>query len=84
MDTTGLLLFTTDGDLGQRLLHPSHHVETYRAIVDGRCLDGDLEPLRAGHPPTAPSCSPARTRPRRSRTSAIPQPFPRSLRTMAV
>ena len=49
LDTTGLLLFTTDGDLAQRLLHPSHHVDkSYLAIVDGRVRDADLEPLRAG------------------------------------
>lgn len=48
-DTTGLLLFTTDGDLSQDLLHPSKHVyKTYQALVDGQLTDRDLEPLRRG------------------------------------
>ena len=48
-DTTGLLLFTTDGDLSQDLLHPSKHVyKTYQALVDGHLTDRDLEPLRRG------------------------------------
>ncbi len=35
-DTTGLLLFSTNGELGHALLHPSHHVtKTYRALVKG-------------------------------------------------
>jgi 23S rRNA pseudouridine2605 synthase len=36
IDTTGLLLFSTDGDLGNLLLHPRHHVtKVYRATVWG-------------------------------------------------
>lgn len=77
MDTTGLLLFTTDGDLGQRLLHPSHHVwKTYRAIVDGRCLDGDLEPLRRGLTLDDGPCQPARCRVLEPADAHIPG-FPR-------
>jgi len=35
-DTTGLLLFTTDGELSHRLLHPKWKVpKTYVAVVDG-------------------------------------------------
>ena len=77
MDTTGLLLFTTDGDLGQRLLHPSHHVwKTYRAIVDGRCLDRDLEPLRRGLTLDDGPCQPARCRVLEPADARIPG-FPR-------
>ena len=36
IDTTGLLLFSTDGELGNHLLHPRHHVtKVYRATVWG-------------------------------------------------
>ena len=63
MDTTGLLLFTTDGDLGQRLLHPSMHVsKRYVALVDGRVRDRELEPLRAGIMLDDGPCQPARCR----------------------
>lgn len=63
MDTTGLLLFTTDGDLGQMLLHPSHHVwKTYVALVDGELDDGDLEMLRHGITLDDGPCQPARCR----------------------
>ena len=49
LDTTGLLLFTTDGALGQALLHPSRHVEKhYVALVSGTPDERDLERLRAG------------------------------------
>lgn len=48
-DTTGLLLFTTDGELGNALLHPSHHVDkTYFALVEGVPADEDLACLRSG------------------------------------
>ncbi len=49
MDTTGLLLFTTSGELGQALLHPSRHVEKhYVALVSGTPSERDLERLRRG------------------------------------
>ncbi len=48
-DTTGLLLFSTDGELGHALLHPSHHVsKTYRAKVEGLPKKADLERLAGG------------------------------------
>lgn len=35
-DTTGLLLFTNDGAIGNQLMHPAHHVDkTYIAQVEG-------------------------------------------------
>ncbi len=38
-DTTGLLLFSGDGQLTQRLLHPSSNVQRqYLATVEGACL----------------------------------------------
>lgn len=49
MDTTGLLLFTTDGDMGQHLLHPKHHVDkTYRAHVDGKIDKAAIAKLATG------------------------------------
>ena len=48
-DTTGLLLFTTDGQMAHRLLHPSHHIEkVYLATVEGVPADAALEALREG------------------------------------
>lgn len=48
-DTTGLLLFTNDGQLGHALLHPSKHVwKRYVAHVDGAVSDEDLAALRHG------------------------------------
>lgn len=49
LDTTGLLLFTTAGELGQALLHPSRHVtKHYVALVSGTPDARDLDRLRAG------------------------------------
>lgn len=62
-DTTGLLLFTTDGELAQNLLHPSKHVwKAYEAWVDGRVEDAELEPLRRGIEIDDGPCQPARCR----------------------
>lgn len=48
-DTTGLLLFTNDGDLGHALLHPSQGVyKRYIAVVDGIPTDADLRTLAEG------------------------------------
>lgn len=48
-DTTGLLLFTTNGDAAQRLLHPSRHVtKHYVALVEGTPTEQQLERLRRG------------------------------------
>ena len=48
-DTTGLLLFTTDGALGHALIHPSKHVDkTYEAWVRGIPTESQLNVLRKG------------------------------------
>lgn len=48
-DTTGLLLFSTDGELGNALLHPRHHVEkSYLALVEGVPTERELDRLREG------------------------------------
>jgi 23S rRNA pseudouridine2605 synthase len=59
-DTEGLLILTNDGDLTQRLTHPSHGVEKeYLAEVDGVPSRGALRALRQGvdleDGPTAPA-----------------------------
>ncbi len=47
--TRGLLLFTTDGELGHGLLHPSHHVhKTYLARVEGLPTESDIKQLAEG------------------------------------
>ncbi len=48
-DTTGLLLFSTDGDLGNALLHPRKHVtKEYVALVEGRLSDEEAKRLSRG------------------------------------
>ncbi len=49
LDTTGLLLFTTDGKLGNRLMHPRYHIEKrYIAFVEGTLDEKGLYRLRNG------------------------------------
>ncbi|MBS3872875.1 MAG: rRNA pseudouridine synthase [Firmicutes bacterium] len=48
-DTEGLLLFTNDGDLTHRLLHPSRHVaKTYFVEVQGHLSSAAMGALEAG------------------------------------
>lgn len=48
-DTTGLLLFSTDGELGHALLRPRGHVtKQYTALVEGKPSPGQLAHLREG------------------------------------
>ena len=62
-DTTGLLLFSTDGDLANRLLHPRHHVDkTYRALVKGVPGTAALCRLRDGVVLEDGATAPARVR----------------------
>lgn len=47
--TSGVLLFTNDGDLAQYLLHPRYGVEkTYRATIAGRLADDAVRRLNEG------------------------------------
>ena len=50
-DTTGLLLFTTDGELAHRLLSPARHVDkVYEAEVEGELTQEDAARFAAGIP----------------------------------
>ncbi len=58
-DSTGLLLFSNDGQLTQRLLHPSHQCwKAYHCGLDQAIVEADLQRLRNGltldDGPTAP------------------------------
>ncbi|GFD76636.1 MULTISPECIES: pseudouridine synthase [Tenacibaculum] len=46
-NTTGLLLFTNDGELAKKLTHPKHNVrKLYHASLDKKLTIADLEKLR--------------------------------------
>ncbi len=48
-DSEGLLIMTTDGELAQRLTHPSNEVpKTYLVKVEGTLTEADLNPIRSG------------------------------------
>jgi len=62
-DSEGLLLLTNDGDLTQRLLHPSHEVDkTYLARVEGVPTPETLRRLQAGVPLDGHMTAPAKAR----------------------
>ncbi len=47
--TTGLLLFTNDGDLSARLTHPKYEVEKiYKAVLDKKLSPTDFEKISSG------------------------------------
>ena len=49
INTTGLLLFTNNGDLANRLMHPSHgFLREYRVRVLGGITERSMERLRTG------------------------------------
>jgi 23S rRNA pseudouridine2605 synthase len=47
--TSGLIVLTNDGDLANRMMHPSHELDkTYRALVKGTLTFRNAERLRKG------------------------------------
>ncbi len=48
-NTSGLLLITNDGDLAQKLMHPSFELgKTYVALVSGEISEAEFQKLRKG------------------------------------
>ncbi len=48
-NTTGLLLLTNDGDLANRLMHPSYEIsKTYKVTIDREFTQDDVAKLRSG------------------------------------
>lgn len=48
-NTTGLLLFTNDGELAKKLTHPKHHIKKlYHATLDKKLTQKDLKAIADG------------------------------------
>lgn len=48
-ETTGLLVFTNDGDLAKKLSHPSYNVKKiYHVVLDKSIVKNDLQKIREG------------------------------------
>lgn len=48
-NTTGLLLLTNDGELAEKLSHPSHQIKkVYQALLDKPLAEEDLEKIQQG------------------------------------
>lgn len=46
MDSEGLLILTDDGDLANRLMHPSHQIDKVYRVLVSNCTEASLERLR--------------------------------------
>lgn len=48
-NTTGLLLFTNDGEMAKKLTHPKHNIQKlYQASLDKKLTQGDLNTIAEG------------------------------------
>ncbi len=64
LDTEGALLLTNDGELAQKIQHPSHGVKkTYEALVAGRPSPGTIAQLERGVPLEGKMTAPASLQP---------------------
>lgn len=63
MDTTGLLLFTTNGDVAQKLLHPSYEKNKhYIALIDSKLWPAEKKILQKGILLDDGICAPAKVK----------------------
>lgn len=63
MDTTGLLLFTTNGDVAQKLLHPSYEKnKSYVALIDSKLWPAEIKILKQGLLLEDGICAPAKVK----------------------
>lgn len=63
MDTTGLLLFTTNGEVAQKLLHPSYEkTKRYIALIDSKLWPAEKKILERGLLLDDGICAPAKVK----------------------
>ena len=86
LGSEGLLLFTDDGELAQRLTHPRYgHEKEYLVLIRGRLSDRDIERLARGVPlPEKARLAHASVKRERPGWSWKSQPLPRSTQWVRV